>query len=176
MFCGTSMDEAAIALAGRRLGLETDLAGCVLSDHVAGVAAALTAGVTEAAFSHYDLRLIFAACVVHRDRPLPDVLLLARDALRADCYWTDDHLRGTGSIWSAESLSDLAGSWPSSAPVPIIAAELLGVQRRLDAAAEHLAAAARALSGEGVPDADRHGVPAVVMATPVMRQRKVVRR
>jgi hypothetical protein len=170
------MDEAAIALAGRRLGLETDLAGCVLSDHVAGVAAALTAGVTEAAFSHYDLRLIFAACVVHRDRPLPDVLLLARDALRADCYWTDDHLHGTDLIWSAETLSDLARSWPSSAPVPAIAAELLRVNRCLESAANHLAVATRALAGEDVQDVDRHGVPAVVMATPVMRQRKAVRR
>jgi hypothetical protein len=145
-------DDSAVALAVSIASAEVDVDASVLPRTKDLVAVAEGEGVTSATFSHDDTRIIWQACDVARDRPLIEVLRLARSALQEAHHWDPQGPFGTGSRWSNETLAQLADSYPPCvAAVRANARSLLALARRWHAAEELLAQFRAVLAGDADP-------------------------
>ena len=146
--------DAAVALADSIGKAEVAVVACVLPDTGHLVAVAEAQGVTPATFSHEDLRLLWCAADVARDRPLIDVLKLARAALRREHFWDPQGPIGTGCMWSDETLSRLSQLYPACvAATRYHARNLVALNRRWRMAERLLADFRAVLLGEAEPAA-----------------------
>jgi hypothetical protein len=146
------LDDAAVALADAIAKAEVAVVACVLPDTRALMPVAEAQGVTPDTFSHADVRLLWCAADVARDRPLIDVLKLARAALRREHYWDPRGPIGTGCMWSDETLVRLTQLYPAS-PVATryYARNLVTLHRRWTMAENLLAQFRAALLGDDEP-------------------------
>jgi hypothetical protein len=143
------LDEMAVALAADIARAEVEVVGTVLADHPALLPVAEREGVTPSAFGQEDVRLIYAAADVSRDRRLAEVLWLARAALRRAHHWDPQGPIGTGCMWSDETLVRLAGMFPASVVATRYhARHLLALSRRWRMAEDLLRQFREVLAGE----------------------------
>jgi hypothetical protein len=129
------LDALAASLAAEIAAAEVQLVGAVLARPNDLVAAAEREGIAPAVFGQEDVRILYAAADVARDRPVANVLHLAKIALQRAGYWNSQGAIGTGCQWSDESLVALAKSHlASTLAVRCYARELLALTRRWETA------------------------------------------
>ena len=147
------LDEGSAALAYTIAQGEVEMVASELADPSRLIAVAEAEGITPEVFVQEDLRLIHCAAAEARDRPLVDVLRLARTALRAEHYWNPQGPFGTGSQWSDETLVQLTQLYPPSViAVRANARHLLALVRRWRMAEDLLAQFRHVLTnGEALP-------------------------
>jgi hypothetical protein len=136
----TQLVTLAADLESRRLDVEENLLGCILSKPGEGTRLATACGVTSAMFDDEGHRLIFDAAAFATDRPLTAIVRLALDALA--------HYEIPG--WTAERLCGIATSWPGPAATPALMATLVTLQARQRQALTLMRLVREALAGEGM--------------------------
>lgn len=126
------IDALACKLAAERASVELELVGGMLSDPVRGVEAAAREGVHRDLLGQDDLRAIFVAAEVGRDRGVLTVLRFARFLLRHLRLWDESDSRtfARGMRWGNEALAALACSYPGPSAVPYYARRLGRIDAR----------------------------------------------
>lgn len=118
----------------QRFEMERDVVAAILADHGRSIAMAEAEGLTPAHFHEHDLRILFCAADVGRDRDILTVLKIARHTLRVNGFWEDERGAGTkSSRWNDWRLAELVEEWPpGSTAVLMTIRKLLVMIRRLE--------------------------------------------
>lgn len=138
--------DAAYEIAERRLAVELDLIGSVLSRPRDGIAACHGANFSADAISHDDLRLMYVAAEECCQRGKGIILRIIKRALCTSGHW-DASARWfeRQHRWSDESLASLACSFPGPAHTKHLAAQLMRIDTATREANEMFVAGMRLL-------------------------------
>ena len=146
---GGVLDDLAATLADELTQAGVHVIAAVLPDPALLVPIAESAGVRQEHFHHPDLGILWCACDVGRQLPTPNLLNIARSALKQKGFWNPDGPIGTGMQWSDESLAYLASLYfPSSTYTRFNADWLLTLNARWNYAESLLSRLKAVLAGD----------------------------
>lgn len=135
-------------MARQRADAERRLIGCIASAPSKFIPLVEALGISRDNFDD-DLRVMFIALDLLKDRPRAQQIRVIGAQLRKDGFWGDTGPIDDGPPWNDASIGLLLGShFPSKVETTFWARKLLGIDRRQREAREHMSHALALLTGE----------------------------